>query len=230
MSLPKSKILVSGCGFSWGGQERKTWVNVLKSVGINVDDVSGPAVSNQWIINKAFTQLLTDSSYNHVVIQLTAPGKLDVEVDDIRVEQLVKTDSIRNFVVDGVWPSSLSSEHESKQQYYKWLYSPRLEIEDLYVKLMMLAHWCITKKISLTILQAYSLCWTDQQKQELASIVKFMDDPLYNQYTQSDHYKLHDVSNSVPCLSYQADLAFQLSEMLSLGCSDKIVKIKQFYN
>lgn len=230
MLLPKSKILVSGCGFSWGGQERKTWINVLKAVGIKIDDVSGPAVSNQWVINKAFAQLLKDISYDHVVIQLTAPGKLDVEVDDMRVEQLVKTDSIRNFVVDGVWPSSLSKDHDSKQQYYKWLYSPNLEIEDLYVKLMLFAHWCITKQISLTILQAYPLCWSDNQKQDLAPIVKYMDNPLYTQYVQSDHYKLHDTTNSVPCLSYQVELAFQLSEMLSLGCSDKISKIKQFYN
>jgi hypothetical protein len=52
--LSNKKILISGCGFSFSKQERKTWVNVLKSVGVNIVDVGGPAVSNQWILNKTF--------------------------------------------------------------------------------------------------------------------------------------------------------------------------------
>ena len=70
MLLSNKKVLVSGCGFSFGGQERKTWVNVLKSVGVNIVDVGGPAVSNQWILNQAFLKLLEDESINQVILQL----------------------------------------------------------------------------------------------------------------------------------------------------------------
>ena len=112
MSLSNKKFLVSGCGFSWSGQERKTWVNILRAVGVDLVDVGGPAVSNQWIINRAFQQLLANQ-FDHVIIQLTSLGKLDVEINAER-QHLVNNDSLRNFVVDGIWPSSHSQEHPAK--------------------------------------------------------------------------------------------------------------------
>ena len=232
MLQSKAKILTSGCGFSWSGQERKTWVNVLKASGITVTDVGGPAVSNQWIINRAFNTLLADTAYQHVVIQLTSIGKLDIEVNDERLANLVEPDSLRNFVVDGVWPSSVSNEHESKKMYYKWLYSPTLELDDLYVKLVLLHNWCKTHAVNLTVLQGYPLAWTDEQHSKLAEFVTFIDNPLYNQYQQSDYYSQHDYTdtNTVPCMQYQVHLAEQVSRMLDLGNLDKITKIKHLTN
>jgi len=226
MSLSNKKFLVSGCGFSWSGQELKTWINVLRTVGADIVDVGGPAVSNQWIINRAFQQLLTDQ-FDHVVIQLTSLGKLDVEINAER-QHLVDNDSLRNFVVDGIWPSSHSQEHPAKALYNEFLYSPRLETEDLFCKLLMLENWCKTHQTQLTILQAYQIPWSNDQQEKLNHVVSYIDNPMSNQYRASDFYKNHNNTNSntVPCIGYQCDLALTIAKTLLPEAVEKIVKIQ----
>jgi hypothetical protein len=200
---------------------------VLKATGASMVDVGGPAVSNQWILNKALLKLL-DEEFDEVVVQLTSLGKLDVEVDLARELALVKSDSLRNFTINGVWPSSHSKEHVSKSLYYEYLSSPNLEMEDLFCKLIMLANWCKTHGQRLTILQAYPIPWTDQQQAQLEI---FNSTPLYQEYTESDWYKFHDFehSNAVPNIHYQLDLAKTLATYLELPIIDRIEKIEYFY-
>jgi hypothetical protein len=231
MSLLNKKILVSGCGFSWSGQERKTWVNVLKSVGAKITDVGGPAVSNQWILNKAFNEL-RNNNYDCAVIQLTALGKLDVEVNKDRMEELVKPDKLRNFVIDNVWPSSASVDHISKKLYQRWLYSPTLETEDLFCKLLLLKDWCINKGIELTVYQAYEIPWLPEQQLLLGTVVANSDSQLYNQYINSRHYQFHDNAgeNTVPCIQYQIELAEEITSKLNLNLLDRIHVIKAKYS
>ena len=118
-----SNILISGCGISWSGQTKPTWVKVLQLCKVPVLDLGGPAVSNEYILNKLIKHLLQYQNVSHVICQLTTTGKLDVEVNAERLEGMVKPDPFRNFVHDGVWPSSVSELHPAKQSYYKWLYS-----------------------------------------------------------------------------------------------------------
>ena len=229
MLLSNKKVLVSGCGFSFGGQERKTWVNVLRSVGVDIVDVGGPAVSNQWILNRVFLKLLEDSSINHVVLQLTNIGKLDVEVDTQRQIELVDTDSLRNFTVDGIWPSSVSIDHESKKLYNQWLLSPRLETQDVFCKTILLHDWCKSRNIEITVLQGYHIPWTDQQKILLGSIILNMSDPLYDQYQRSEFYKYHDHvgQNTVPCKQYQIDLAANVCKYIDTMFLPRIERMLQ---
>jgi hypothetical protein len=229
MLLSNKKVLVSGCGFSFGGQERKTWVNVLRSVGVNIVDVGGPAVSNQWILNRTFLKLLEDSSINHVVLQLTSIGKLDVEVDPERQIELVETDSLRNFTVDGIWPSSVSIDHESKKLYNQWLLSPGLETQDAFCKTILLHDWCKSRNIEIIVLQGYHIPWTDQQKILLGSIILNMSDPLYDQYQRSEFYKCHDHvgQNTVPCKQYQIDLAASICKNIDSMFLPRIERILQ---
>lgn len=227
--MSNKKLLVSGCGFSWSGQERKTWVNVLRSVGMNITDVGGPAVSNQWILNRAFEQLLAHR-FDHVVIQITSIGKLDVEILDDRFSVLVEPDTLRNFTVDGVWPSSHSREHEAKALYQDLLASPGLETQDLYCKLILLDHWCETHKIKLTVLQAYEIPWTAEQHAGLSKIIHNINQPLYHEYRASEHYQLHDTANhnAVPCLEYHCELAQIVVQLVAPELSDRISKIQKF--
>ncbi len=157
------KLLVSGCGISFGGQTARTWVNILSLAGADITDVGGPAVSNQWIINRAFLQLEADSDIRQAVIQLTAIGKLDVEINNERIKTLVEPDPIRNFTVDDVWPSSASEEHESKRLWKQWLCSPKLEQQDVICKLRLLKHWCDTHDVKLTVIQGYDMLWDNDQ-------------------------------------------------------------------
>lgn len=214
--MSNKKILVSGCGISWSGQERKTWVNILKVVGVDIIDVGGPAVSNQWIINHAIEYTLCNN-VTSIVIQLTSLGKLDVDVTGSRYAELVANDTIRNFTIDNVWPSSCSLEHPSKQLWMQWLYSPRLELQDIEVKLELLKFYCHSKNIQLVVLQGY----------------RVFDDleVLYDDYQSSAEYQYHDYSehNTVPCLEYQFKIAKKLSKMLDLSVIDKIEKIEQQY-
>ena len=143
MSLSNKKLLVSGCGFSWSGQKKITWPKLLYVTGTKITDVGGPAVSNQWVINRIVEELYKNSDYDIVILQLTSTGKLDVDINrPDQLSELVEKDSIRNFVYNNVWPSSHSKDHESKQLYYQWLESPRLEIQDLWCKLIMLNNYC----------------------------------------------------------------------------------------
>lgn len=228
MLLSNKKILTSGCGFSFSRQIRKTWINVLKSVGTNIIDVSGPAVSNQWIINKAFLKLLESQDITTVVLQLTSIGKLDVEVDAQRQLELVDTDSIRNFTINNVWPSSHSTDHESKKLYQQWLFSPGLETEDLVCKLLLLHSWCQINQIELLILQAYSIPWTPVHLDQLKNIIVNLNDPMYSQYKNSAQYRHHDFldQNTVPCLEYQTEVAKYVSNLVDPIFLPRVEKIQ----
>ena len=229
MLLSNKKVLVSGCGFSFGGQARKTWVNVLKSVGVRIVDVGGPAVSNQWILNQAFLKLLEDDSINQVILQLTSTGKLDVEVNLQRQAELVDTDSLRNFTFRGIWPSSHSVDHESKRLYNQWLTSPGLETQDVFCKIMLLQDWCQSRRIEFTVMQAYDMPWTESQRSRLSSIIANIADPLYDQYKRSEHYQHHDHpgQNSVPCEQYQIDLAVSICQRIDTAFLPRIQRISR---
>jgi hypothetical protein len=224
MSKLNKRILVSGCGLSFSSQERKTWANIFKVAGINLTDVGGPAVSNQWILNKVILELWANR-YDTVIIQLTSLGKLDVEVNNERHAELVINDPIRNFVYQNVWPSSVSDTHLSKQLYYKWLSSPNLETEDLVCKLLLLKHLCDHFDIDLYVFQGYSIWWNDKQKELLDSIIYDLDSDLYSAYPNSEHYQFHDHTNTVPCLSYQFVLAKTIASVCYPEALDKINKM-----
>ena len=231
MSQLNKKILVSGCGFSYSGQERKTWVNVLKSVGANITDVGGPAVSNQWVLNKTINELMINPTYDSVVVQLTSMNKLDVEVDFAREAALVKSDLLRNFIFKGVWPSSHSTEHPAKAMYQSLLYSPGLDLEDVYCKLMLLSDWCGKRGIQLVVLQAYALPWTPIQLDHLVGTVLNLGEPLYTEYQESSHYRYHDHfnSNTVPCIQYHAELAGMIAGIVSRELTTRIDKIQKHF-
>ncbi len=224
MSQLNKKYLISGCGLSYSGQERRTWVNILRATGVKITDVGGPAVSNQWIINKVILELYRNH-YDSVIIQLTSLGKLDVEVDEERIDELVSKDPIRNFTFQGVWPSSVSDHHESKQLYNQWLRSPHLEMEDLVCKLLLLKHLCDSTKTNLYVFQGYNISWTDLHRSSLSEIIKNIDTNLYDDYPNSAHYQFHDHSNTVPCLSYQYVLAKAISNICCPEAIDKINKM-----
>ena len=232
MSLSNKKILTSGCGFSFSRQERKTWINVLNSVGAGIIDVSGPAVSNQWILNKTFLKLLETKDITSVIIQLTSIGKLDVEVDSERQKVLVDTDSLRNFTIDNVWPSSHSTDHESKKSYNQWLSSPGLETEDIFCKLMLIHNWCAVHQIELFVLEAYTIPWTNIQFTQLKNIVVNLGNPLYSQYENSPQYAYHDFlnQNTVPCLLYQIEVAKYVSRLAEPVFLNRIEKIQKHYS
>jgi len=224
MLLSNKKFLISGCGLSWGGQERKTWVKIFRAVGMKLIDVGGPAVSNQWILNKAIMELC-NNQYDSVIIQLSSIGKLDVELNEERYNELVINDPIRNFSYQNTWPSSASDFHISKKMYYKWLASPQLEIEDLVCKILLLKHFCDQHQIELHIFQGYHIPWNSQQKDLLKNIIYDINHNLYESYPNSEHYKFHDHTNTVPCLSYQFVLAKKISNLCCPEYLDKINKM-----
>jgi len=226
--MSKQKILISGCGLSWSGQERKVWTNILKVAGADIIDVSGPAVSNQWIIDRAFVELLANDTITDMVIQLTSLGKLDVEVDLTRELTLVNSDSLRNFTHKGVWPSSVSQEHASKKLWHEYLYSPGLEQQELFCKVVLLDHWCVSHDKKLTILQGYTIPWTDEQLGHVRGKIQNLEKPIWNKYELSTHYKIEQ-GNTVPGLEFQFDLAIDLAKIIAPTCIDNIYHIqKQF--
>lgn len=218
MSKLSKKFLISGCGMSWSKQEKKTWVNIFRAAGLRITDVGGPAVSNQWILNKAIIELY-NSSYDTAIIQLTSLGKLDVEVDSNRIAELVNTDSVRNFTHKGVWPSSASDDHVSKKLYYQWLFSPNLEIEDIVCKLLLLSILCKQKNIKLYVYQGYNILWSAEQKKLLDDVITDSTS-LYDEYLNSVHYQFHDDTNTVPNMSYQ----FSLAKMIANTCCPEILE------
>jgi hypothetical protein len=223
--MSKQKILISGCGLSWSGQECKVWTNILKIAGADIVDVGGPAVSNQWILDQAFITLLDDQTITDVVIQLTNLGKLDVEINLNRQLDLVESDSIRNFIYKGIWPSSASQEHPSKKLWYEFLYSPNLEQQELFCKLILLDHWCNTHDIKLTVVQGYHIPWSDDQKKIIAGILYDINYVIWNAYEQSTSY-ITDDYNSVPGLEFQFELALKLAGIIAPNCIDKIRHIQ----
>lgn len=241
-----SKILVSGCGITYSRQKKQTWVNVLKLAGCDILDVGGPAVSNQWILNKFFLACQTDPDIKIGVIQLSGLGKLDVEVDVDRIKKMVLPDPLRPFIIDanhevksfdqidckGIWPSSSSLHHVSKRLWRKWLFSPMLEKEDLYCKLGLLQNFCQQKDIQLHVYQGYQIDWNDQQASDLKNIIKNIDCDFYSQYLKSAHYCHHDSAgnNTVPCLGYQIELAETIAKELTPAVQIKISKFKDAYD
>lgn len=223
--------MTSGCGVSWSGQTKKTWVNILKVTGANILDVGGPAVSNQWILDRAIDRLICTATITHAVIQLTNLGKLDVEIDQERWAELVKPDSLRNFTIQGVWPSSGSEEHLSKLLWKKWLYSPGLELLGICGKLILLDHWCRSNHVELVVFQGYQLPWTDQQCSQLCNIIDFNSNPVMQTYHESELYQWHDHANknTVPCLQFQFELAKKVAIKVDPALLSRLAKGRQQY-
>jgi hypothetical protein len=220
------KLLVSGCGLTFSGQQAKTWVNILSLAGADITDVGGPAVSNQWIINRAFLQLEADTDIRQAVIQLTSIGKLDVEVNDERIETLVEPDTIRNFTVDNVWPSSASIEHPSKQLWKQWLFSPKLEQQDVICKLRLLKHWCNTHDVKLTVIQGYKMLWDKDQQAQLASVIDNIEYNIMDHYQGTEWYNSHgDID--VPVIGFQFEIARVVAQQVDVGLVDRVEKICQ---
>jgi hypothetical protein len=218
----------------------------LQLSGCNIIDVSGPAVSNQWIINKTFLGLQQHPNVKTVIIQLTNLGKLDVDVDQERIDHLVAPDPLRNFVIDknfvvksgdqitgeGVWPSSISDYHVSKQYWNKWLVSPELEKEDLYCKLILLKNYCQQHDIELLVYQGYDIVWQDYQIANLQNIIKNINANFYSEYLKSAHYHHHNYqnNNTVPCIGYQLEIAQIISKNLPQFIQNTLTKFKLAYD
>ena len=241
MSLSNTTVLVNGCGITYSQQKIKTWANILQLTGCKIVDVSGPAVSNQWILNKTLLGLQQHPDVKTAVVQLTSLGKLDVYVDQKRIDQLVVKDPLRNFIIDenfqvktrdqidttGIWPSSGSNHHESKKQWYEWLVSPFLEKEDIYCKLILLDNYCQQRNIKLHVYQGYQIEWSFQQVLGLQNIIKNIGSSFYSEYLQSSHYLTHDHKNtSVPGMGYQIEIAQIIANHLPQPIQDKLVKFK----
>lgn len=227
--MSDKKLLVSGCGITFSGQTHRTWVNVLSAAGADIVDVSAPAVSNQWIINRAFMQLEADETIKKAVIQLTACGKLDVEVNEERIKTLVEPDSVRNFTVDDVWPSSFSVEHESKQLWKQWLSSPGLEQQDIICKLKLLEHWCNTHQIQLLVVQGYDMQWNTQQQTQLKSIIDQVEYNIMDEYKNTTWYQ-PDSDIDVPALGYQIKLALDIAHKVQPDLLPRIEKMQQGFS
>ena len=159
-----SKILTSGCGITFPG-ERPTWVNVLKICGLNITDLSGPAISNTLILNQLVSEC-TKTRYDYVICQLTSKRKLDIELNE-QNKKYMDSDPLRNFSYKGFWPSSVSEDNEIKQMYYKYLYSPKLDEDDTILKLLLLQHICKQHQTELFIMQGYKMHWTNDLIQNI---------------------------------------------------------------
>jgi hypothetical protein len=212
--MSRSKTLISGCGISWSGQDKKTWVKILKIAGAEIVDLGGPAVSNQWIINQIAAAVMDRTDVSRVILQLTSLGKLDVAVNDERLRELVCSDSVRNFTFQGIWPSSGSVEHESKRLWHRWLYSPRLEIQDLAVKLRLLDSYCKSVNIEMIVIQGYEIPWQEHGYHHIETLIDTATKSLYQQYLASERYQHHDhaLKNTVPELGWQINLASSMCE------------------
>lgn len=225
--------MISGCGISCSYQESKTWTSILKLVGCDILDVSGPAVSNQWIVNRASLAVLDREDIQRLIIQLTFLDKLDVEIFGERKNELVDKDSLRNFVIDGVWPSSASIEHPSKLLWRQWLFSPRLEIQDLRVKLKLLSHLCESRNIEMIVLQGYHIPWDLYESEDVLDLIENHQDPLYDRYEKSDRYHFHDPDSliSVPEIGWQLEFAKEICQRFWPDNVARVCKLEQaFYN
>jgi hypothetical protein len=227
MSNLSKKLLVSGCGISWSGQERPTWVKLFKLAGADIIDVGGPGVSNQWILNQTFLKLQEDTEIKVAIVQLTAIGKLDVEVDADRIGELVKPDSLRNFVHHGIWPSSASLDHAAKQLWNRWLYSPGLELEDIFCKLILLKSWCQTNGVELTVVQGYALKWETKQVDRLKDIITDIYLSISEEYENSPEYALRTDDIGVPCLPYQLVIANYIARLAVPEIVKNLAKVEK---
>jgi hypothetical protein len=185
--LVNPKILVSGCGVSYGGGVLPTWVNVLKICGLDINDLTGPGITNSLILNLIIDEL-HKHTYSHVICQLTQPGKLDVELNDAN-RALMQKDSLRNYSFRNYWPSSFSEEHTAKKMYYDYLYSPGIEEKDLIIKLLYLQDLCDRSNTKLCIFEGIKLEWKDQLHKKLNIWKNFS---MIEDYHTSEFYKYHD--------------------------------------
>jgi hypothetical protein len=186
-----------------------------------------------------------------VIIQLTALGKLDVEVDRLRAKELVCKDSVRNFVIapnlsvigsscltdqeiplGSVWPSSNSLDHESKRLWSNWLMSKGLEKEDILCKLMLLDSFCRVNSIRLLVFQGYQIDWKFDQLSMIERIIKNHDSSFMSEYRQSASYQQHDHSNNntVPCFSHQISIALTISQYMEPEFHQKIARLREKYH
>lgn len=231
MFVSTKKILINGCGITFGSANIKSWPKILSLLGENVVNLSAPAISNQWIVDRTAEYLLKNTDVTHVVIQLTSIDKLDVEIDTNEKEiLLVKPDTLRNFVWQGVWPSSGSREHLSKKLYHEYLHSPTLLTKELSIKIAMLDFWCFSHNIKLHVYQGYNIPWTNDDLELVNNVIKNIDNPLYQQYQLSLNYHYHnyDNNNTVPCIEYAFELAKMIADDLGLS-SKKITELAQLY-
>lgn len=198
-----SKILISGCGITFSG-ERATWSKVLRIAGYDITDVSGPAISNQLITNQLLEKIYQED-FDHVICQLTSLGKLDVELNDNNLI-LKNKDSLRNFTYKEYWPSSHSNEHKVKKDYYNFLYSPKLEQQDLIYKLLLLQEKCKQTGTKLHIIQGYYIKWNNKLIDSLDLDKSFN---IHDMYKNSKFYDEHDYTNynTVPNQKFQVHLA-----------------------
>ncbi len=205
--MPKEKsmssILTSGCGITFAQQGRPSWTKVLRVCGVEIVDAGGPAVSNEYILNNTIKHLANlQSPVDHVVCQLTGLGKLDIDVHGVPYEhrkQLTHTDTMRNFVWDGVWPSSTSKTTNIKKEYYKWIYSERLELENIIIKLSLIEQMCKDKKLPLTILQGYFIPWKNVKSETYIAMYQALSFDknfvIQDYYETTKCYEHHDSSN-----------------------------------
>jgi len=220
-----SKILISGCGLSWSQQERPTWVKVLRICGVDIDDQAGPAISNQLILNNMIESVM-DNDYSQAVCQLTSRMKLDVELTNDKRKEVAGQDSIRNFTYKNYWPSSHSSDHESKKLYYEYLHSPSMEESDIIYKWMLLKKLCDEKNIKLHTVLGYGISWKNGNSKVIDTDHDYC---IWNDYTTGEYWKLHDHSqgekNTVPNKHFHLHLARKFNrEFLKLDIEDKLQK------
>jgi len=203
-----SNILISGCGITFPG-ERPTWVNVLRICGMKVKDLSGPAISNTLILNSLIKEL-HENQYSHVICQLTASKKLDVELNEHN-ESLMHNDPVRNFSHNGYWPSSISEDNTLKKDYYKYLYSPTIEQEDTIIKLLHLQNLCDEQKAKLFIIQGYKIDWQSNLIDKVRMDKDFVIETDYEQHETFDRQE-HIKQKTVPNKHYQIKLARYIND------------------
>ena len=201
------KVLISGCGVSYGKNEIPTWVKVLKICGVNIKDLTGPGITNSLILNLLIDEL-HKNNYSHVICQLTNQKKLDVELND-KNKALMQQDSLRNYSFKNYWPSSTSIDHKSKQMYYDYLYSPTIEEKDLIIKLLYLQELCDKKSIKLFIFQGLKIKWKDPLHKKIKIYKDFI---MLEDYKNSVHYT-HNTKTVTPNKFYQIDFAKKINDV-----------------
>lgn len=233
-----SNILISGCGISFCSQRRPSWTKVLKICGVNIIDTGGPAISNEYILNKTISTLnKLDTKPDKVICQLTGTGKLDIDVSNIaylyRRDELIDNghDPLRNFEWEGLWPSSDSTEGPIKKFYYKWIYSEKIEIQNIIIKLLALDFLCKKHEIELIIMQGYDIRWPTNKNDPYYTLLhqiefdkKFV---IYNYYKESEYYQYHDhrSGNNVPCKQFAVHFAKKMNnDFLHLDINNKLKK------
>ena len=207
-----SNILLSGCGITFRGENKPTWTNVLKMAGLNLKDLSGPAISNTLILNSLIMEMYK-GTYDNVICQLSNHGKLDIELNENNTV-LMQKDPIRNFSFQGYWPSSMSNDSDAKKIFYKYLYSPTLEQQDTILKLLHLQQLCRNTHTKFFVVQGYKINWCPKLLDLVAKLNYNKQFVIYDDYVNHETYAHHDHSNNntVPCVQYQTVLAKYIND------------------